>query len=109
MLVEYYKFNPYNLCSAIFPKDDTMPEISRFFGIVIRMFYDEHNPPHFHAEFQGNKALFDLQGNILKGSLNSRTATRLVREWIDLHTVELDEDWNLAMNSKEIQKISPLN
>lgn len=40
-----------------------MPEISRFFGIIIRMFFDEHNPPHIHAEHQGNKAVFDLSGN----------------------------------------------
>ena len=56
-----------------------MPEISRFFGIIIRMFYDDHNPPHFHAEYQGNSAVFDFQGNILKGDLSSRTATKLVR------------------------------
>jgi len=48
-----------------------MPEISRFFGIIIRMFYDEHNPPHFHAEYRGEQAVFDLQGNITKGSLKS--------------------------------------
>jgi len=86
-----------------------MPEISRFFGIIVRMFYDEHNHPHCHAEYQGNKAVFDLHGNILKGGLNSRTATMLVREWIDLHHVELEEDWNLAENGKEIKKIEPLN
>lgn len=86
-----------------------MPEISRFFGIIIRMFYDEHNPPHCHAEYQGNKAVFDLRGNIIKGDLNSKTATMLVREWIDLHNKELEEDWNLALNGKEIKKIEPLN
>ena len=69
-----------------------MPEISRFFGIIIRMFYDEHNPPHFHAGYARNKAVFDFQGNVLKGSLSSRTATKLVREWTDLHLSELEED-----------------
>ncbi|MFI3196890.1 MAG: DUF4160 domain-containing protein [Methylococcaceae bacterium] len=44
-----------------------MPIISRFFGIIIRMFYDDHNPPHFHAEYQAKNALFDFNGNILKG------------------------------------------
>ena len=72
------------------------------------MFYDEHNPPHFHAEYSGNKAVFDFGGNVLKGSLFSRTATKLVREWIDLHVVELEEDWKLARESKEIKKIEPL-
>ncbi|NTW84020.1 MAG: DUF4160 domain-containing protein [Chlorobiaceae bacterium] len=86
-----------------------MPEISRFFGIVIRMFFDEHNPPHFHAEYQGQKAVFDFQGNILLGDLGSKTAIKLVREWVDLHTDELLDDWNLAMASQEIKKIEPLN
>ena len=60
-----------------------MPEICRFFGIIIRMFFDEHDPPHFHAEYQGSKAVFDFNGNIMKGTLSSRTATKLVRDWID--------------------------
>lgn len=85
-----------------------MPEVSRFFGIIIRMFYDEHNPPHFHAEYSGNKAVFDFQGNVIKGNLSSKTATKLVREWIDLHISELEEDWKLARESKEIRKIEPL-
>ncbi len=85
-----------------------MPEICRFFGIIIRMFFDEHNPPHFHAEYQGSKAVFELNGNIIKGDLNSRTATRLVREWIDLRLDELKEDWELARSGKEMKKIPPL-
>ncbi|HLF83237.1 MAG TPA: DUF4160 domain-containing protein [Blastocatellia bacterium] len=86
-----------------------MPEISRFFGIIIRMFFDEHNPPHIHAEHQGNKAVFDLSGNITRGNLKSRTAIKLVREWIDLHVAELIEDWDLAQAGKEIKKIAPLD
>lgn len=86
-----------------------MPELSRFFGIIIRMFFDEHNPPHIHAEHQGNKAVFDLCGNITRGDLKSRTAIKLVREWIDLHLPELQEDWALAQAGKEIKKISPLD
>jgi len=42
------------------------------------MFFAEHEPPHFHAEYQGNKAVFDFNGNIMKGSMKSKTATRLV-------------------------------
>jgi len=86
-----------------------MPEICRFFGIIVRMFYDEHNPPHFHTEFSGNKAVFDLMGNITKGDLKSRTATRLVREWIDLHHDDLEEDWNLSRNGLPLNKITPLD
>lgn len=86
-----------------------MPIISKFFGIVIRMFYDEHNPSHIHAEHHGKKAVFDFQGNITRGNLVSRTATRLIREWIDLHLVELEDDWKLAKEGREIKKIEPLN
>lgn len=86
-----------------------MPEISRFFGIIIRMFFDEHNPPHIHVEHQDNKAVFDLRGNITHGNLKSRTAVKLVREWIDLHVAELLEDWDLAQAGKEIKKIDPLD
>lgn len=86
-----------------------MPEISRFFGIVIRMYYNDHEPHHLHAEYQGNKALLDFRGNILRGALRSRTALRLVREWIDLHETELQEDWELARAGKDIKKIEPLN
>lgn len=86
-----------------------MPEICRFFGIIIRMFFDEHDPPHFHAEYQGNKAVFDFNGNVIKGGLISKTATRLVREWIDLHVNELKEDWELARAGKDLKKINPLD
>ena len=85
-----------------------MPEISRFFGIIIRMFYDDHNPPHFHAEYQGNSAVFDFHGNMLKGDLSSRTAIKLVREWIDLHIDELVADWDAVKQDAEIKKIPPL-
>ena len=86
-----------------------MPEICRFFGIIIRMFYDEHNPSHLHVEYQGSKAVLDFSGNIIMGDLKSKTATKLVREWIDLHARELEEDWNLARAGQEIKKIDPLS
>jgi hypothetical protein len=86
-----------------------VPEISRFFGIIVRMFFREHNPPHIHAEYQGNKAVFDLSGNVTKGTLQSQTAMRLVREWIKLHESELWEDWKLAQMGKELKGIAPLD
>ncbi len=86
-----------------------MPEICRFFGIVIRMYYDDHNPPHLHAEHQGNRVLMDFRGNIVRGDLDSRTARRLLREWIDLHADELQKNWELARNGRAINKIDPLN
>ena len=85
-----------------------MPEIARFFGIIIRMFYDDHNPPHFHVEFGEKKAVIDFRGNILFGDMGSRTALKLVREWIDLHQTELNEDWELARAGKQIKRIAPL-
>ena len=81
-----------------------MPEISRFFGIMVRMFYDDHNPPHFHAEYQGKRAKVDFKGNVLRGDLGSRTALRLTREWIDLHEEELSRDWELAREAKPLEK-----
>ncbi len=85
-----------------------MPVISTFFGIVIRMFYHEHNPPHMHVEYQGKNALLDFSGNILRGDLESKAALRLVREWIDFRQAELSEDWELAQTGKEMKKIEPL-
>jgi len=85
-----------------------MPEISRFFGIIIAMFFDEHNPPHIHAEYQGQKTVFGLNGNVTHGDLSSRTAKWLVREWIDLHVDELRADWELAQAGRDVQKIAPL-
>ncbi len=86
-----------------------MPIISRFFGIIIRMFYDDHGIPHTHTEYQGSKALFDFSGNIMRGTLNSRTATKLTREWIDPHQDELSENWELARQGKAMEGIAPLD
>jgi len=85
-----------------------MPEISRFFGIVIRMYFNDHAPPHLHAEYQGDKVLLDFSGSILRGKLGSKTALRLVREWIDLHADELEKDWNLARAGTDLRPIEPL-
>jgi len=85
-----------------------MPEITRFFGIIVRLFYDDHGVPHLHAEYQGNKAKVDFQGNVLAGDLKSRTALKLLREWIDLHTPELQKAWGLAREGKPLEKIAPL-
>jgi hypothetical protein len=86
-----------------------MPELSRFFGIIIRMHYDDHNPPHIHAEHQDDRILLDLRGNVLRGEMKSRTALRLVREWIDLHASELENDWALARAGRELKRIEPLD
>lgn len=79
-----------------------------FFGIVIKMFYDDHNPPHFHAEYQGEMAVFDFRGNILRGNISSRTAVKLIREWVDLRQSELEGNWKAMQAGKEFSKIDPL-
>jgi len=72
------------------------------------MYYNDHSPPHVHAEYQGDKVLLDFSGSILRGGVGSKTATRLVREWIDLHGAELEEDWNLARAGHDLRPIEPL-
>lgn len=86
-----------------------MPYVSMFFGIIIRMFHNEHSPPHFHAEYQGQRALFSFDGEVLKGNLRSNTAKRLIREWALQHRDELSANWNLAAQGKQIEKIAPLD
>jgi len=85
-----------------------MPQVSRFFGIIIFMFYDEHNPPHFHAIYGEHKAEISINGlNILAGKLPSR-ALGLVVEWASLHQSELLENWKRIEEGKIIEKIAPL-
>lgn len=85
-----------------------MPEICRFFGIVIKMFFDDHNPPHFHAEYSGDIALIDI-GNlsVFSGRLPPRVMG-LVIEWATIHQQELFADWERARAQQELQKIAPL-
>ena len=71
-----------------------MPIISTFFGIVVRMFYREHGASHFHAEYRGQQAAFTFKGKVLAGSLDSRTAIRLIRQWCLAHQTELEANWN---------------
>lgn len=85
-----------------------MPEISRFFGIIIAMFYDDHNPPHFHARYGSEKVIIDIDSlKILGGSFSPR-ALGLVIEWASQHKEELMANWELAKNNMELKKIDPL-
>lgn len=85
-----------------------MPEISRFFGIVIKMFFDDHNPPHFHAEYAGNIALIEIRHlSVFSGHLPPR-AMGLVIEWATLHKQELFADWERAQAQTELLRIAPL-
>lgn len=85
-----------------------MPTISAFFGILIRMFYNDHGPAHFHAEYQGERASFDFEGNLLEGEMRSRTAIQLVRQWAELHRTELEDDWQRAREGRPLNYIEPL-
>jgi len=86
-----------------------MPEISRFYGIIIRMYYSDHNPPHFHAEYQGYKAEYDIQSlKIIIGDLPRRAHT-MILEWASLHREELLNNWNLASIPNTLQTIEPLD
>lgn len=84
-----------------------MPIISTFFGIIIRMYFDDHDPPHFHAEYQGETAIFGLDGSVIAGEL-PRTARRLVNEWAQMRQRELLQDWSKAKNLEPLEQIAPL-
>ena len=79
-----------------------------FFGILIRMFYSEHNPPHFHAEYQGTEGTFDFKGKMLNGNIKSPVALRLIRDWALLRRPELEQNWKNIENKESINKIKPL-
>ncbi len=85
-----------------------MPEISRFFGIVVRMYYDDHPPPHIHFRYGEQKALIAIEPlAVLEGQLSPRVLG-LVTEWAALHTRELMENWNLARDHAPLKAIQAL-
>ena len=84
-----------------------MPTISMFYGIIISMFFDDHNPPHFHAKYQEYRAIFSIAGELLEGDL-PLNKKQLVLAWAEIHRDELSADWELAKNKEEIYKIEPL-
>lgn len=84
-----------------------MPTISMFYGILIRMYYDDHNPPHIHAIYGDSEAVYDLSGNKLEGSLPGKQA-KLVVAWISIHEDELKADWQLAKAGEKPFRIEPL-
>jgi len=81
-----------------------MPEICRFLGIIITMYFDEHNPPHFHVRYNEYRASFEISSlNVVAGSVPAKVRG-LVEEWAELHKDELLSMWN----SKDFHKIKPL-
>jgi hypothetical protein len=86
-----------------------MPEISRFFGIVIRIYCNDHAPAHFHAVYGEHEALVEIDTlSVLRGEL-PRRAMAMVLEWAMLHRGELRESWNLGRTGRPPARIAPLD
>ena len=85
-----------------------MPRISSFYGIIIWMYWNDHNPPHFHATYNDFEILIRINDlSVYAGSLPSR-ALSLVLEWAAMHQNELLENWRLMTEDEPLQKIEPL-
>lgn len=85
-----------------------MPEISRFLGIIITMYYKDHNPPHFHVRYNNFKASVGIEDLVvLQGKLPPKVLG-LVVEWASIHKGELLEDWKLAKAFQALRPIKPL-
>ncbi len=72
------------------------------------MYYGDHNPPHFHVEFQGEKASFAFSGELLAGAISSKTAQKLIREWARKHKLELMINWKNIERGRALNRIEPL-
>lgn len=84
-----------------------MPEISRFLGIVVYMLFDDHNPPHFHAEYGGYRISIGILDGVVEGKFPRRALSGLL-EWFTLHKDELLVDWYLAQKHCPLNTIEPL-
>ena len=84
-----------------------MPEISRFLGIVIRMYYRDHSPPHFHAEYAEHEIEVEIESGIVEGRFPLR-ALRAVLEWYEQHRDELRANWQLTCEEHPLKPIDPL-
>lgn len=85
-----------------------MPTISAFYGILIRMFFNDHSPPHFHARYGEFEATIDIASlSVIEGQM-PRRALDLVHEWAMIHREELMEDWRLCRENSRPRKVEPL-
>lgn len=85
-----------------------MPTISRFFGIIISMYWDEHNPPHFHVRFGEYKCSVSITNiSVIVGELPKKQE-RLVLAWAEIHKNELLQNWELCQKDKQPMQIEPL-
>ena len=85
-----------------------MPTISIFYGIIIRIFYDEHGPPHFHVAYQGYDAVIDIRRLEIREGQLPRRALNLVLDWAELHQTELLVNWELIEKGRPLSTIKPL-
>jgi hypothetical protein len=85
-----------------------MPELSRFYGIVIKMYFGDHDPPHFHAEYGGDRAVINIETLAILGGRLPPRALGLVAEWAALHQDELRKAWLKAKKLEPAGKIDPL-
>ena len=86
-----------------------MPTISEFYGILIRMYFSDHAPPHFHAAYGGSEVQIDIRTlEVLEGGI-PRRAMGFVLEWASQHRAELLEDWELCVTRQSPKKIAPLD
>lgn len=86
-----------------------MPEICRFFGLIIAIYYNDHQPPHFHVRYGEQQAIIGIDNLVLlRGKLSPRTLG-LVVEWASLHQDELKENWRLARAQQPLIPIEPLD
>jgi hypothetical protein len=85
-----------------------MPEISLFYGIRVTMYYDDHMPPHFHAEYNGQNILVDiLNARIYRGAFPSRQLKMILASAV-IHQDELMQNWELAKDHAPLNPIAPL-
>ena len=85
-----------------------MTQISYFLGVIIRMFYRDHNPPHFHAFYADFEGIFDIEKNELIGGELPPRVLGIVTEWTALHQDELLENWERARQQESLKTIAPL-
>ena len=84
-----------------------MPEISRFLGIVIAMYYNDHDPPHFHARYGSYHVTVRIQDGVVVGRFPPR-ALRHVMEWYAIHQADRLDNWNRASMRQPLNRIDPL-
>jgi len=84
-----------------------MPIISKFFGILIYMYWKDHAPPHFHAKYGDDEIVVEIRNGNISGNMSNR-AIKMIQEWRELHKEELLKDWKLAEKKKALCAINPL-